>query len=504
MGTRQITLTSNRRGSLAQAEDFLRYLFKLFPMLATPVLLGAVYLTVIQSFVLLISQDISQLKINLILQLVILITFAFWSSKKSGTYLSAPFIFVSAIWFWHSPFLTGHYLGLGGDFDYAGSVFTYGYFYVPKASALVALCLCFAVLGSLSGFVQQSAKKTKRSAFSHSGSGKRSANKLAWIAFLGFILVSFMYLIVEGMGTFGNTYMSLYTDSSNSLLYRFYQSTKFYGVIVILAVFASIKTKKAFIVAVAITVGLIFINVLMGSRSIPFIYALALLVSINSFFIKIPFYPLIVLALAASAASYVIDHTRQFGLGLQIFDFGQTGRSIDYIHIFWNSGGSIMTVLRTMEFSLESGLLYGKSIADAVIYLSPSAIVDGFGLQTGFVRPSDWIVAMSSDVSAGGGMGYSLVAEAYLNFGMIGCVLFAFIGWFIAKHFYSYVFYNNRFGALHAFNVAVIYSLHMRSDVTTYLRAIVYGFVFIEILRFMERKTPTRGVFKYNHAKDTN
>ena len=142
-----------------------------------------------------------------------------------------------------------------------------------------------------------------------------------------------------------------------------------------------------------------------------------------------------------------------------------------------------------MEFSLESGLLFGQSIVDAIIYLIPRAIVDGLGFATGFVRPSEWIIEMSSDVPVGGGMGYSLVAEAYLNFGMGGCVLFAFIGWFIAKHFYSYVFHKDRFGALHAFNVAIIFSLHMRSDMGTYLRALVYGFILIEILRVMQRNT---------------
>ena len=460
-------------------------------MLATPVLLGAVYLAVLQSFVLLILRDTSQLIMNLILQFIVLIAFAYWSLKKSGTYLSAPFLFVLAIWFWHSSFLTGHYWGLGGDFDYTGKVFTYGYSFVPKASALVALCLCSAVLGSLSGFFQQKPIE-KNATLNDFGLGNGYAKKLAWLAFLGFVLVTVMYFVFEGMDTFDSTYMSLYTDSADSFLFRFYQSTKFYGVVVILATFASVKTQKVFFATVAITLGLVFINILMGSRSVPFIYALAVLVSIDAFFRRISFFPLITVAIAASAASYVIDHTREYGLGLQILDFGATGRSIDFMNVFWNSGGVIKTVLRTMEFSLESGMIFGKSIIDAVLYLLPRALIDGCGLQTGFIRPSEWIVQMSSDVIPGEGMGYSLVAEVYLNFGMAGCVLFALIGWFIAKHFYSFVFYNDRFCALHAFNVAVIYSLHMRSDMATYLRALVFGFIFIEILRILQRKTPVR------------
>jgi hypothetical protein len=460
----------------------------------------------LQSIFLLILQDTIQLKINLILQFILLALFAYWSKRKSGTYLSAPFIFIAALWLWHSPFLTGHYLGMGELFEYTGDIFTYGYTLVPKAAGMVGLCLCCAVWGCVFGFMRKrriknfQGKDWSRDDVNLSVSARnplsflgRISSRLAWIAFIGFVVVSFAYFTYEGVSTFSDSYFALYTDYSGSLLYRFYQSTKFFGVIAILAVFSAIKTRKSFLWAVLITGVLIFINVLMGSRSMPFIYTMALLVSLDCYVHRISFVILMVLAFLASAASFIIDQTRTIGLGLQILDFRQINRSVDFFHIFWNCGGIIRNVLRTMEFSLQSGLLYGRSIADAIIYLLPRALVDGLGFSTGFVPPSVWLIEMSNDVPPGGGLGYSLVAEAYLNFGILGCILFAFFGWFIAKNFFAYIRDGNRFSALHAYNVAIILSLHMRNDLGTYLRFLVYGYIFIELMRISQGMVPVPG-----------
>lgn len=473
-----------------------------FSKVATLLLICILLITVIQSILLIFTEDIVQLKINLILQFTLLMLFGCWSFKKSGTYLSAPFIFVVALYFWHSPFLTGHYLALGELFEYTGHILSYGENFVPKASAMVALSMTFAIAGVLYGFSQQKQKiKGKRQSiincswpcrgnfkiFYYKSFGG-AANKYAWIYFLAFLLTTLFYLKFEGSATFDDTYLSLYTDSSGSFLYRLYQSTKFFGVVAILMMIATVRTKKTFIIASSLTIGLIFINILMGSRSMPFIYALAFVLCIDCFIKRISFKQLIVIAVSASAISFIIDHTRQLGLGLKIFDFSSTERYINLFHIFWNAGGTIETVLRTMEFSAESGLIYGQSIADAVIYLFPRAIVDGLGFQTGFITPSEWLVERSSDVPVGGGLGYSLVAEAYLNFGVYGCFLFAVIGWFLAKKYFDFIFSQNIFAALHAFNVAIIFSLHMRSEIGVSLRSIIYGFIFIEIFRSLAKR----------------
>lgn len=493
---------NNTRRSRKPRVGFFLYISDFFALLATPVLVGFLFFAMYQSLILLTFPNTFQLKMNLVLQIVVFLIFAYWSYKRAGTYVSAPVLFVFSIWFWHSPFLTGHFLGVGGIFDYTGTIFSYGYSFVSKATALVALCLCFAILGTICGYIQQK-KKVKRDRLPSRDNFRlgsvqsdillnKGFSKLyiefAWLSFLGFVSISLIYFILEGVRTFGNTYISLYTEHSSSHLYLFFQSVKFYGVVVILALFSAVQTKKSFLVAVFITVGLIFINILMGSRSMPFIYTAALLLSIDYRYQRIALWKVILFSIMATALSFVIDQTRGYGVGFEIFNFGKTERSIDFLHIFWNCGGTIQCVLRTMEFSLESGLILGQSIADAVIYLIPRAIVDGIGLNTGVIPPSEWLIEKSGDVPIGGGLGYSFIAEAYLNFGMFGCLLFALIGWYIAKNAYSYVFHGNRFGVLHALNVAIIMSLHMRSDLGTYLRALVYGYIFIEILRFVQAK----------------
>ena len=48
------------------------------------------------------------------------------------------------------------------------------------------------------------------------------------------------------------------------------------------------------------------------------------------------------------------------------------------------------------------------------------------------------MIAHSSDVGLGQGLGYSLVAEVYLNFGFAGCLLFLLVGWATARQYYRF------------------------------------------------------------------
>jgi len=476
-------------------------------------LVAGIIIIAFQSCVLLLTEAMLQLKINLVLQLVLLIVFACWSFKKSRTYLSAPLIFVLAIYFWHSTFLTGHYLALGELFEYTGAILTYGEPFVPKASAMVALSMALAITGVLLGYIQQGQKSKGKeqskyywphimnNGIFNNKRFSKIANRYAWMCYLSFLIVSLLYLTFEGYSTFDQDIDSLYINHSTSFLYRFYQSTKFFGVVVILMAFATVRTKKNFVILAALSAGLIFTNILMGSRSMPFIYALTFLICIDLFFKKLTLKQVVLVAVSASALSYIIDNTRVFGLGLRILDFGQTGKSLDLIHIFWNAGGSIQTVLRTMEFSVETGLLYGQSIFDAIVYLLPRALIDGIGLHTGFTPLSEWLVERSSDVKLGGGLGYSLVAESYINFGIFGCILFALVGWFVAKKYYAFTMRQNIFGGLHAFNVAIILSLNMRNELGTCLRFLIYGYILIEILRILSRR---RTASEFGVAKNYN
>jgi hypothetical protein len=172
-------------------------------------------------------------------------------------------------------------------------------------------------------------------------------------------------------------------------------------------------------------------------------------------------------------------------LGLHVFQFGETGKSLSLMHFFWEVGGGIRNVLRTMEFMEPDGIVFGKSFLYAVVYLLPKVLVDGIGVQPGLTRPSVWLAESSGDVPFGGGLGYSFVAETYYNFGMAGCLLFLLAGMFIGIKYYNYRFSGNRYSLLHASFVSVIYSLHMRSDAETYFRYLVYGCVIVEAVRVL-------------------
>src|SRR5207244_8050988 len=106
----------------------------------------------------------------------------------------------------------------------------------------------------------------------------------------------------------------------------------------------------------------IFMNLLMGSRSLPFIYALAALVCIDRFVWRLTIVEVAALAVGASALSFTIDHARAYGLGLQVLHLSRTGRSIDLLHIFSNAGGVIKTVLRPMASTGGARFRYGLSL----------------------------------------------------------------------------------------------------------------------------------------------
>src|SRR6185437_13391886 len=224
-------------------------------------------------------------------------------------------------------------------------------------------------------------------------------------------------------------------------------------------------------------------NLLFGSRSMPFIYGLALLVAIDRYVRPISLWLLGALGVGASALSFIVDQTRVYGIGLKILDFRSTGASIDLFNIFWNAGSVVKTVLRTMDFTVQTGPMWGTSFLDAIMSLVPTPLWSALGVGSHAFHPSVWLVQNSGDVAFGAGLGYSLVGEAYLNFGMLGCLMFIPIGWFVARQFARANRTSFSFGDIHALNIAVLLSLHMRNDFITYFRTIVWAVLLVELLR---------------------
>lgn len=463
-------------------------------VIGTAIMIGITIALAMQSLLLIENESISYLKFNLFFQLLYVILFFVWSYLKSGRYLNAPVILIGTIYIWHSPFLTGYYFELAKIFEFTGRHLTYGEEFVPKATGLVALCIASAGIGSVIGAHRREDNDNFSIQKELSEPLHLNAKRLIWIAFLGYGLLTLVYLMKEGLTSFSGDYLSLYTEHSDTFLYYFYQATKFYFSIILLAMFAFVSSKREFWYAFSLTLVIIAIQFLLGSRSLPFMNLLALFICIDLFIKRIPFvlYPAGGIILAA--VSFIIESSRVQGVGLNVFNFSATGKEISFLHFFWELGGVIRNVIRTMAFMGEQGIVHGQSFFNSFVYLLPKFYLDGLGFSPGILRPSEWLIELSGDIPYGGGIGYSLVAEAYYNFGLIGCLLFLFIGWFVSRNYFKYILSGNKFAVLHSLNIVIILSLHMRNDTEAYLRYIVYGSIFIELLRWLHSKYRSRPV----------
>jgi len=458
----------------------------------TILLVSFVAVFTVQSLLLVGFETMGYLKVNLLMQLALLLMFFVWTYQVSGKYLNAPVILIGAIYIWHSPFLTGHYFELAESFAFTGRHFTYGEEFVPRATGLVALCIASGVAGTIFGYLRQH-RLLERGEITvvpadETASLHIRAKRVMWAAFLGYGLLTLVYLLKEGLNTFSGDYFNIYLEHPDTFLYRAYTSTKYSFSLLLLAVFAFSKTRKEYRYAFSITLAVILIQFLLGTRSLPFINLVALLFCVDYFIVRLPlfFYPIGILLM--SAISFIVVNARVEGLGFQVFKFGSTGKELDLLYFLWELGGVIRNVIRTMVFIVPGGFAHGLTFLDAFVYLLPKFYLDGLGYQSIVQRPSEWIIEHSGDIPYGGGIGYSLVAEAYYNFGMPGCLLFAFIGWFVARNYFKYVLTGDRFSLLHSLNIVTILSLHMRNDVIGYMRFIVYGSLFIELLRWIDRR----------------
>lgn len=423
---------------------------------------------------------------NLVLQIALLAAFWWWTTRRSGRLLNAPFVVVLAIFFWHSSFLAGRYLRLDEIFEFSGTVLTYGEQFVPTAVALVSLCMTCTVVGAFFGFRQQARWRLRR--LGQTGRNvlevgpapwtSRAAGRYAWVLFAGYLSLSFAYFVFEGAAA-SSDYLDLYLNPSGTVLYRAYQTTKFLGVPFIALVIATSRSRTSLWLACAGTFSLIFASALTGARTLPFLYGAALIMAVDYFRRPIPLGAVAVLALVGAAVSRIVSEARALGVGLAMFTSEAIARPISWWHILWDAGGSVRSVLRTMDFSQQSGPLYGLSFLDAFVFVVPGPVISLLAPGWKIQPPSEWLIAQAPDVGVGEGLGYSLVAEVYLNFGVCGCLLFLLIGWIISYQFFRFRFRRDAFAGLQSLSLTALLALHLRNDSVTYLRVLVWGAVVI-------------------------
>lgn len=438
------------------------------------------------------DQTIFQLKVNLVLQTLALLFFGMWSFRAGGTYLNAPMLFLSAIYVWHTPLLVAHYFALAPEFQYMYSVFTYGEEFVFKAVALVGLCMALTAYGCYVAYLRERRyamhpnlrKPLQERCYSSLGSGTDRVAR--WMLF-GMLLIFGAYLAHAGPTVLHQGYGIIYADPDTSFLATLYNRTQFLWVFVIILLIASRRNRPKALFGIVFTiVGLCVFLAMFGDRSMPFICLTALIAGIDCLVGRVRLVVLAGFLLFLSAASYVISVTRNSGLGTHVFDFAQTGKRLDLGDFLYPTGGIIRDVMRTMDFSQIDGPVYGKTFAAAALSVFPTPILNTVGYQEP-TPPSNWLVENSPDLSPTHGIGFSLVAEAYYNFGMPGCALFALFGFSIASGYFRYIFRNDIFIVILTMTVVGLIALNMRNDVIDYFRLIIYVAVIMAYLKSSRR-----------------
>ena len=451
--------------------------------------LWGAYLLLAQSIVLLWLQSDSELKVNLLLQVVALGLFTGFSRKAAGTYLNAPFVFAGSIFIWHSPFLIGHYFELAPLFAFTSRAFNIGFEFIYKATALVGLSLGLTILGFTWAYRRQlienesdlSNREVTCACYSLLDP---TTNRVAWYLLTGMLSILVLFLVRDGPGFFGKDYLDIYADapvSVSAVLFFRSQLVWVFVIVVLVACYKDVPRVRNLVGVLVVAVCALL--AMLGSRTAPFICLMALLLSWDCFVRRVRLQWILAFILFLSAASYVIGSGRQVGLGVQVFEFADTGKErLDLLDLFHMQGRSIQIVLRTMEFSQKSGLMYGRTLVDSTLSVVPLPFLKLLGYSS--VEPlPDRIVDNSPDIPLFEGMGSSLVAEFYDNFGMFGCVGFLIIGWYLGRTYFKYVLSGDIFAGLNAMTVATMYTVMMRNHSGMYWRLLIYGFVAVALLR---------------------
>ncbi|MBI5485928.1 MAG: O-antigen polysaccharide polymerase Wzy [Deltaproteobacteria bacterium] len=429
---------------------------------------------------------------NLILQLALVVVFAWWSVRTTGSYMGAPLLLVAALYIWHSPFLTGYFLKLSvfqrdptRDLAVGGS-------YAPNAVALIGLCLGMTVLGCLIAFVREATRKMQErhpqrlpeTWVSGAEFGGGVVRRTIWVLFFVFAAFTLAYFYYEGSRAFRLEYIELYRDPSESFLSRAYFRTQF-GWITLVLCTLSVAASWSQRAAVAVSVlGIALLQLMMGARSLPFLAVVAVGVCYDHFVRRIRLVLIVGVCVGLLAFSSVIVQSRESGLGTNVFSGEGAPHEASAWQGLWEISASVNTVVRTMYFCAHDGFAYGLSIGDAVVYVVPREVIRFvFGGDTGITAPGDWLVENSRDIRKGGGFGFSAVAEAYYNFGYYGCLLFLPLGWLVARSYYRWVLRGDGFSFLQSMNVAIVFTLNMRNQLGSYMRVLVYAAAMIAVFR---------------------
>ncbi|MSQ48413.1 MAG: O-antigen polysaccharide polymerase Wzy [Deltaproteobacteria bacterium] len=429
------------------------------------------------------------LRAYLCLHVLLFVLFCVWVSRISRTYLSAPLLLIVSILLWHFSFTVGFFLYGEGLFGFTGGVFDIGPEQIQASIAFSGLCISCAISGIVYSFhyrlTLRSGPRTRKHLKDLDGS-ERFSKIVERVGLLGLglsALILIAYQLIEGRARSDVGYMDLYIQTSGSFIYRLFHSTQFFAVIFALMAWSRKGNwREAWTVALAVLalVGLHFLN---GNRSLPFIILVAFVVCYDNFVSRLSFLKLSGIGIALSAVSWIVSQARGSGVGLHVFSVSE-GQELNLLHFFWEAGRTQGTVIMTMHFVAQEAYRWGASFLQSTLETIPmtSNVIRSY---VHIDRPSEWLLAKVATVNEGQGFGYSLVAEAFLNFGYLGCLLFFFLGAFVGRNYFGFLRTGSRYMYLMATSVAVMLSLHMRNDSGSSLRTLIISFMMFAVLHRM-------------------
>jgi oligosaccharide repeat unit polymerase len=412
------------------------------------------------------------------LEIYILIESIFWLKFKTSTYINAPSLILIAMYFWHFPFVTFFYTIPIGIFSDDGGILIYGESELIKAIYYCALCLNLYVYGLF-----YSSKKIRghlqKEVYPVSNTIKKFGIFITLLSIS--LVVIFQYTDNRYLNSTG--YLDLYLNQTDSIISRIYYSMQFFIPFFLLMSFGEGRNKFDFLKVTALFLILVILSLFNGDRSLLFSLIVAYVVGFDSFIKRLSPAILGAAIFVLMIISRVITETRDKSIGfISLLDFD--GFNIfDFFHLFWEAGRVIRNVSWTMHFMDSDHYRFGSTYLESILVVIPfSKNFLQENLLT-FERPSEWLISRVETLGPGIGLGYSQVAESFLNFGFFGAVLFLVLGYFVGYFYFNFI-KNGRYDFyLISMSVALMLILHMRNDSAAFLRLILWEIIIIYAIR---------------------
>lgn len=180
--------------------------------------------------------------------------------------------------------------------------------------------------------------------------------------------------------------------------------------------------------------------------------------------------------------------------------FEAQSQNIGLLQSAQEAGGTMTTVFRTVAVvPARDRFRYGMSLVDGLLRVVPNVSGETGGV---FAResPSQWLTRTTAPRSyrQSVGLAYSIVAEAYLNWGYLGPpILLGGLG-FLTRRLFDRAFYNrNPFRMVLAMIWIATLANWVRNDAFSFWKPIIWPFVLMYALRMFMGGRPATAVADY-------